>query len=115
MMEQIREILLENAREYYFNAVEAEKKGQYNSAVTLFFKAISALCDLYILMNKGRAPTNHTDRFRILENEYPSLYRIIDKDFPYYQDSYKARSTKEVSDMLKEDARRLFEILKIHL
>ena len=114
-MEQIRDILLQNAKEYYFNAIAAEKKGQYNSAVTLFFKAISALCDLYILMNMGRTPTNHTDRFRILENDYPSLYRIIDKNFPHYQDSYTARLTKEVSDMLKEDARRLFEILKIRV
>lgn len=113
-MEQgIGEILKENAKEYYYNAVRAEKLGQYNSAVTLFFKALSALCDLYILTKEGRTPSSHSERFRILKLKYFRIYRIIDKDFPYYQDSYKARLDKETSDMLKEDVKKLFSLLDI--
>ncbi|MDI6737675.1 MAG: hypothetical protein QME12_04110 [Nanoarchaeota archaeon] len=105
MPSELKEILKENAREYYRNALQAEKKGEYNSAVTLFFKAISALCDLYILLKEGRAPSSHADRFRILESSHPS----------FYQDSYKARLNKETSEMLKDDAKRLFELLKIRM
>lgn len=114
-MEGLKEILTKNAKEYYNNAIEAEKKRQYNSAVTLFFKALSSLCDLYILTKEGKMPSSHTERFRVLKQKYPEIYRIIDKDFPFYQDSYKARLDKEVSDMLKEDARKLFKILNIRM
>lgn len=110
---ELREILIENAKEYYGNAIKAEEKGEHNSAVTLFFKTLSALCDLYVLKKEGRIPTSHTERFRILETKYPEIYKILDKDFPFYQDSYKARMDKEVSEMLKEDVKKLFKILGI--
>ncbi|MFH1065407.1 MAG: hypothetical protein V1734_02785 [Nanoarchaeota archaeon] len=115
MLAELKEILEQNAREYYRNALQAEKREEYNSAVTLFFKAISALCDLYILSKEGKIPSSHADRFRILESNHPSVYKIIDKDFPFYQDSYKARLSKETSEMLKDDAKRLFELLKIRM
>lgn len=114
-MAELKEILEDNAREYFRNALQAEKRGEYNSAVTLFFKAISALCDLYILSKEGKIPSSHADRLRILESSHPSVYKVIDKDFPFYQDSYKARLNKETSEMLKDDAKRLFELLKLRM
>ncbi len=102
-------ILAENIREYYRNAVDAEKKGQYNSAVTLFFKALSSLCDLHLLTQEGKMPSSHGERFRILKERYPEMYRLLDKDFPYYQDSYRARLDKETADMLKDDVEQLSE------
>jgi len=115
MQEEIKNILIDNTKEYYKNALEAEKRGQYNSAVTLFFKALSALCDLYILTKENSIPSSHTERFRILETKYPAIYEILDKDFPFYQDSYRARLNKETSSMLKEDVRKLSKILGISL
>lgn len=114
-MEDIKSILIENAKEYYRNAIRAENKEEYNTSVTLYFKSISALSDVYIFTKEGRAPSNHTERFRILELKYKEIYRIIDKDFPFYQDSYRTRLAKEVSLMLKDDTRRLFEILGIRI
>jgi len=115
MTEELREVLIGNAKEYYHNAIVTERKKEYNSAVTLFFKAISALCDAYVLEKEGAMPSSHTERFRILKLKYPGIYRIIDKDFPFYQDSYRARLDKEVSEMLKEDAKKLFKILNISI
>ncbi len=92
-----------------------QKKKEYNTAVTLFFKTISALCDIHILIKEGRVPSSHTERFRILELKHPEIYRIIDKDFPFYQDSYKARLNREISLMLKNDAKRLFKLLNIRM
>lgn len=115
MKEELKEILIENAKEYYNNGLETEKKKQYNSAVTLFFKSLSALGDLYILINEGKMPSSHRERFRILETKYPSIYRVIDKDFSFYQDSYRARLDKEVSNMVKKDVEKLFKTLKIRM
>jgi len=113
MKDELKEILEQNAREYYKNALDAEKKQEYNSAVTLFFKAIASLSDLFVLVKEGKMPSNHNERFRILESKYKEVYNILDKDFPFYQDSYRTRLNKEISEVLKEDAKRLFELLNL--
>ena len=95
-MENIKRIFIENAREYHKNALVAENKSEYNTSVTLYFKAISALCDIYIFIKEGKTPSNHTERFRILELKYPEIYKIIDKDFPFYQDSYRQNLQKKL-------------------
>lgn len=115
MNNDLRQILKENSLEYYKNALDAEKRKEYNSAVTLFFKAISSLADLFILMNEKVMPSNHNERFRILQFKHPKIYKLIDKDFPFYQDSYKSKLNKETTEMLKEDAKELFKILKIRI
>lgn len=114
-MENIKKIFIENAKEYYRNALGAENKNEYNTSVTLYFKAMSALCDIYIFIKDGKIPSNHAERFRVLELKYPEIYKMIDKDFPFYQDSYRAKLTKETSLMLKNDTKRLFEILGIKI
>ncbi|MCK4521108.1 MAG: hypothetical protein KAU20_00920 [Nanoarchaeota archaeon] len=114
-MDKTEKILLDNIEEYYTNAIEAEIKLNYNTSVTLFFKVLSALCDLYIFRKEGHIPTSHTNRFRILETKYRDIYNIMDKDFPFYQDSYRAKLSKETSDMLKQDVKKLSKLLGIEL
>src|SRR6056297_2112469 len=105
--------LEENAKEYFKNALLMQDREQINSAVTLFFKAISTLSDLFILKEKSKIPSSHSERFRILENNYEEIYNIIDKDFPFYQNSYRSKLNKEILKMFENDARKLFEILGI--
>lgn len=140
------DILLENAKEYYEGALEAEKKENYNTSGTLYvevfdkprtsvrgtlraskerapatanrsfdFKSFASLLDYYIYLKKGVIPRSHTDRFRILEKDYPDLYRKIDGDFEFYQKSYRERLTKEACEVLKKDARELFGLLNIKI
>jgi hypothetical protein len=111
----LKKDLEENAKEYFNNALTAQKNKQCNTAVTLFFKSISALADLIILKKDGKIPSNHAERFRILEKEYKEIYRIIDKNFPFYQDSYRSKLNLEVSKIFENDTRRLFEIAGIKI
>ncbi|MDO8460561.1 MAG: hypothetical protein Q7S74_05605 [Nanoarchaeota archaeon] len=114
MMEgDIKQILIDNSKEYYKNALDAKKRSEYNTAVTLFFKTLSSLADLYILINEGKIPSSHTERFRILELNYHEIYEILDKDFPFYQDSYRNKLDKETCEVLEEDVKRLFDKVKI--
>lgn len=106
----MKDVLKKNADEYYRNALLSEKKGDYNSAVTLLFKALAALCDLFIFNKENKIPSSHTERFRILETKYPDLYKIADKDFSFYQDSYTLRLNKEVCDVLRQDVEKLFKL-----
>ena len=106
-------ILLENFEEYFSLANEAFDRQKFNSAATLFFKAIVALCDLYILKHEGFVPTSHTHRFRILQEKFSNLYQIVDRDFPFYQDSYTKKINEEAAGLLKDDAIYLKKMLEL--
>jgi hypothetical protein len=107
------DILIENFREYYESGLEDLKRGRFNSATTLFFKAIAALCDIYVLRKEGFVPSSHANRFRVLEEKHPEVYRLVDRDFPFYQDSYTKKMDEESAILLKEDAENLKRMLGI--
>lgn len=88
-MDESENVLINNAKEYWKNALFAEKNKEFNTSVTLFFKTLSALSDVFILRNEGYLPSSHSNRFRILDTKYSDIYGIMDKDFPFYQDSYR--------------------------
>ena len=100
-----REAILEKTGREYISAGEDElKKGRYNSAVVLFFKALTSFSDLYLLKNIGKSPSSHVDRFRLTKERFPEIYEILDKDFPFYQESYNAILSKELAEKMKHDA-----------
>ncbi|HLC57490.1 MAG TPA: hypothetical protein VJH95_02880 [Candidatus Nanoarchaeia archaeon] len=96
-------ILLQNIQEFVREAQKAKLDGAYNSATTLFFKALAVSVDFFILKKEGFIPSNHTERFRILKEKYPFLYKIMDKDFPIYQDSYRLKISKQIVEVLEKD------------
>ena len=69
-MDEKEKVLIENIEEYYELGIEAFIRKKYNSATTLFFKAIATLCDLYILKKEGIIPSSHSKRFKILKDKY---------------------------------------------
>jgi len=109
------EILEKTAKEYFHSAIDELNKERYNSAVVLFFKSLISLIDLYILQNKDITPSSHTERFRICQNSFQSVYNILDKNFPFYQDSYIQIMSKELAEVVKEDAQIMAEKTKIKL
>jgi len=106
-------ILKNNFNEYFELAEQALKLKKYNSAVTLFFKAIVTGIDLFILKKEGFVPSSHNNRFRIIQEKYSEIYNILDKDFPFYQDSYTKKINKETVEVFKEDAERIKKISDI--
>jgi uncharacterized protein (UPF0332 family) len=110
-----KEILEKTAKEYFQSGEEEINKKRYNSAVVLFFKSLVALSDLFILQNTGRTPSSHGDRFRIVQDNFPEIYDLLDKDFPFYQDSYNVLMSKELAEIIKNDARKIAEKTKTTL
>ena len=109
-MEDKERILTENYIEYCELAESSLKQKKFNSSVTLFFKAISAAADIFILKKVGFVPSSHTHRFRIAQEKFSELYDLLDKDFPFYQQSYTYKMTEEAAQILKEDAKRIKEM-----
>ena len=115
-MDKEKEVILENNAKEYFNSGEENlKKERYNSAVVLFFKCLIALADLYILKNTGEAPSSHTNRFKTLQEKFPSEYNLVDKDFPFYQNSYVQSMTKELAEVIRNDVKIMAEKAEIKL
>ncbi|MBS3113658.1 hypothetical protein J4448_01020 [Candidatus Woesearchaeota archaeon] len=111
-MDDREKILRDNFDEYFHLALKVFDEQKYNSATTLFFKAIVALCDLFLLKRESRVPSSHSDRFRTIEEKYPELYKILDRDFPFYQDSYTKKMDKESAGLLKDDIGKIKKILE---
>ena len=111
-MDERQKILTNNFEEYFQLGLRAFNEQKYNSATTLFFKAIVALCDLFLLKKQGRIPSSHSDRFRTIEENYLEIYKILDRDFPFYQDSYTKKLDKESAELLKDDIEKIKKILE---
>jgi len=94
MNEDKEKILIRTAKEYFDSGKEEFDKRRYNSAVVLFFKSLVSLINLYVLQKTGDTPSSHTDRFRIIQKNFQDVYDLLDKDFPFYQDSYVNLMTK---------------------
>ncbi|NQU78962.1 hypothetical protein HQ545_04300 [Candidatus Woesearchaeota archaeon] len=109
-MDEKEKILVENINEYFVSAMEAFNKQRFNSATTLFFKSMCAGVDLFLLKSEGEVPSSHSNRFRIIQEKYPEIYMIIDKDFPFYQDSYTKKMDSEAAEMMKHDAEKIKKI-----
>ena len=106
-MDAKEEMLAKNIKEFYEDGERSLKRGSYNSAASLFFKALAVLADWHLLRKEGFIPKSHADRFRLLEQKHREIYLILDRDFPSYQESYSITLTKEVAETLKEDVRKL--------
>jgi len=109
------EILEKTAKEYFISAEDELRKNRYNSAVVLFFKALVALVDLFILQKTTQTPSSHTSRFKITKTRFPKAYDLLDKDFPFYQDSYVQVMSKELAEVIKNDAKTMAKRTKTEL
>ncbi|MCX6706987.1 MAG: hypothetical protein NT001_02495 [Candidatus Woesearchaeota archaeon] len=112
-MDKREQILIENFNEYFTLGSDALKKEKYNSAATLFFKALVSLCDLLVFRKEGIIPSSHANRFRILEQKHPKIYKILDRDFPFYQDSYTKKIDKETAELFMDDAEHIKKTIGI--
>ena len=110
-MDEKEKILTDNFNEYFQLGLRVLSEKKYNSATTLFFKAIVALSDLFIFKKESRIPSSHTDRFRTIQDKYSELYKILDRDFPFYQDSYTKKMDKESAELLKDDIGKIKKML----
>lgn len=74
----------------------------YTSATILYFKTWFAIQDHILLQKIGRSPKDHTERFRLLEKEFPTTFRLLDMEFSTYRDTYSKVIDKETCDHVKK-------------
>lgn len=101
--------LAANIKNFVASARLVYKSEDYTSATVLYFKTLFCTLDLIILKEKGFIPKDHSERFRVLEKDFPDFYTFIDKYFPIYQSSYSQIVTQEVCDKIKEYVEGIIE------
>lgn len=108
-------ILEKTAKEYFYSGIDEFNKERYNSAVVLFFKSLTSFTDLYILQKTNKTPSSHTERFWITQKNFQEVYDLLDKNFPFYQDSYSKIISKELAEVIKNDAKIMAEKTETNL
>jgi len=98
-----KDIIEKNLKEYLEIARYSFGKKKFNSAVTLYYKALVELCDLELLEKANKIGANHTERFELLQRFSPELYKAASKMFRFYRDSYNKEIKEAVANLIKEE------------
>ncbi len=107
--------LLDNAKQFLKSAELVYSAEDYTSATILYFKAVFSVLDFILLQEEGKAPKDHTERFRMLENNYPDLYLFMDKYFKIYRDIYSVSIDKETCNKVRENVREIIKKYEIQV
>lgn len=105
----MEEILKENVRKFMSSANLVYQVGDFTSATILYFKALFSVLDLIIFNKIKRIPKDHTERFRILEENFPIFYNLIDKLYPDYRSTYTHNLNKSDCDRVKNNVERIIK------
>jgi HEPN domain-containing protein len=107
--------LLHQVKRFWHSAELVYRNNDYTSATILYFKALFVLLDYIILQQSGKTPKDHTERFRQLEKDMPKYYRILDKYYPIYRDTYSLSIEKEKCNEVRNNVRKIAQEQKIQL
>lgn len=78
------------------------KTGDYTSATILYFKTWFAIQDYILIEKTGQSPKDHTERFRLLKENFYKTYVNLDKEFTTYRDTYSKIINKINCDRIRK-------------
>jgi len=111
----IQDELIKNIKVILKSADLVYSNKDYTSATILYFKALFSVLDFIILKIKGKTPKDHAERFRILQQDLPNLYGLLDKHFKVYRDTYSISIDKETCDTIKDYVKETIKEYKIEI
>ena len=74
----------------------------YTSSTILYFKTLFAIQDYILLQKIGHSPKDHTERFRLLEKEFPEEYKELDSEFNTYRNTYTKIISQDTCTRIKK-------------
>ena len=101
-----KDIILKNLNEYFEIAEYSFNKKKYNTAVTLYYKTLVEICDYELLRKVNKIGANHTERFNLLKEVSPALYRIASRLFRFYRDSYNKEISATIAKVVKTEIKK---------
>lgn len=107
------EEILKNVRTILKSAELVYSTSDYTSATVLYFKVLFGILDCILLKRCGKAPKDHTERFRMLKEYEPELYEFLDNYFRIYQNTYSMSIDKQTCDSVRKNVKRIMERYQI--
>ena len=98
----------EKAKRYFITGNFSERLGAFDVASTNYFKSLSAIND-FILSNINLFPKDHNERFSLLKENFPRMYRLTSSLFLTYRKTYSKDISKEEMLMLKQRLKEAFK------
>jgi uncharacterized protein (UPF0332 family) len=97
----MEEELINNIKTFFKSAELVYQNKDYTSATMLYFKTLFVALDLIILRKLKKTPKDHTERFRILERDFPEEYFSLDKYFSVYRSTYSTTVDKDTCEEIR--------------
>src|SRR3989344_2962800 len=98
-MDEQKRLIISALAEFLESAQEDESKKRIKSAITMYFKTLVEGCDFLIYSQLLKMPSNHSDRFVILEKFFPEIYSELSPLFKIYRKTYSQKVRSE--DLIK--------------
>ncbi|MEK6826634.1 MAG: hypothetical protein AABX08_02590 [Nanoarchaeota archaeon] len=105
----MEDVLLNNIKIIFNSAELVYDSKDYTSATILYFKTLFVALDLIIFNKNKFTPKDHTERFRILQRDFPNYYSILDKYFPIYQTTYSTMIDKGTCKEIRENVIKIIK------
>ena len=111
----MKEILLQNIKNYLSSGDLVYSKEDYTSATILYAKCFFSSIDYILLAKTGIIPKNHADRFALVKNYDISLYGELKIAFDIYRDTYTLQIEKRKCDEMRKYAKEIAARQKIQI
>lgn len=99
---------IKKARDYFISGIINERIGHLDVASSDYFKSLAAVND-YVLSKINLFAKNHEERFNMLKENFPVLYKLTSSLFLTYRRAYTKEINLEEVNLLKIKIREAFE------
>lgn len=100
-------------KEFLEGALDEEKKGRYNSAISNYYKALSTLCSLLIYRKNRKTANSHQEVDIFMSVLFPEVRKSIDGLYKTYTGTYQTLKNKEDCDEIKNGIKTVIKLAGI--
>lgn len=108
-MDEQKKIIISTISEFLESAKEDEEKKRIKSALTMYFKVIAELSDFLIYDQILKVPSNHTERYDLLKQFFPEIFKRTSPLFRIYRKTYSQVVEKYDLEKVKNEALKLIK------
>lgn len=96
--------------EFLAGALDEEKKGRYNSAISNYYKALSNLCSLLIYRKNRKTANSHQEVDIFMSILFPEVRKSIDGLYKTYTGTYQTLKKKTDCDEIKNGIKTVIRL-----
>jgi hypothetical protein len=91
----MEEIYTKLFNEFLAGAIDEEKNGRYNSAISNYYKALSTLCSMIIYRKNRKTSNSHQEVDLFMSSLFPDIRKSIDGLYKTYTGTYQTLKKKQ--------------------